>query len=379
MYIKRRIQILEALQQKSIFLLGPRQTGKSFLIKNVFPNVRTYNLLESDTLLKLSRSPERIRQECTANDQFIIIDEIQKLPVLLNEVHLLIEERNIHFLLTGSSARKLRRGGVNLLGGRAHVRYLHPFSFIEVEQQFELEKVINFGLLPSIFLSETPEDNLRSYVGLYLQEEIAAEGLARNVPAFSRFLEIAALCNGKMINFTKIANDAQVARTTVMEYFRILQDTLIAYELLAWNKSIKRKPIHTSKMYFFDLGVVRVLQGRKQIQPNTPEFGDFFECFIFHELKAFVDYNQISQLHYWRSVSGYEVDFILNDSVAIEVKTSKNIGHQDLKNLKALCEEQQLQKYILVCLENTPRIIDGINIYPWRYFLEQLWSGAIIG
>lgn len=378
MNIPRKIDILSALKKKSIFLFGPRQTGKSWLIRQIFKGYRVYNLLDSETFLKLSRAPQRIREEYRKSDKFIIIDEIQRLPILLNEVHLMIEEYRVHFLLTGSSARKLQRGGINLLGGRAYERYLHPFSFCELKKHFDLLRAINYGLLPSVYLSNSPEEDLQSYVGLYLTQEIAAEGLTRNVPAFSRFLEVAALCNAKMINYTKISNDAQVARSTVQEYFQILQDTLIAHKIPAWNKSKKRKPIGTSKYYLFDTGITRTLQNRSYIKAGSPEFGEAFETYICHELKTYTDYQQLKDLTYWRSTSGYEVDFILADKTAIEVKASKNIAPQDLKNLKALREEKQLKNYIVVCLEKETRVSDYTEILPWRIFLEQLWEGRFI-
>jgi predicted AAA+ superfamily ATPase len=374
MNIARKIDIKKALEKKSIFLFGPRQTGKSWLIRHFFKDCRVYNLLDSETFLKLNRAPQRIREEYRKGDKFIIIDEIQRLPMLLNEVHLMIEEYGVRFLLTGSSARKLRRKGVNLLGGRARERYLHPLSFCELKEHFDLLHAINYGLLPSIYFSDSPEEDLQAYIGLYLREEIAAEGLTRNIPAFSRFLEVAALSNAKIINYTNISNDAQVARSTVQEYFQILKDTLLAYEIPAWKKSKKRKPISTSKYYLFDTGVVRILQNRSYIKMGSPEFGEAFETYICHELKAYTDHYQIKNLAYWRSASGYEVDFILADKTAIEVKSSKNIVAQDLKNLKALREEKQLKNHVIVCLETEPRVLDHVEILPWQIFLEQLWA-----
>lgn len=379
MNIKRYINLAPVLEKKSIILFGPRQTGKSWLIRNMLQDHKVYNLLHNETFMKFSYAPERLREEYESRkhdkrSKLIIIDEIQRVPLLLNEVHAMIEEQGVHFLLTGSSARKLRRRGVNLLGGRAHIRYLHPFSFCELKNNFELERAVNYGLLPSVYLSDTPEENLKSYVGLYLKEEIADEGVTRNIPAFSRFLTVAALCNGKIINYTKIANDAQVARSTIQEYFEILKDTLIAHELPAWDKSQKRKPIGTSKFYLFDAGVARVLQDRSLIRLNSPEFGEAFEAYIFHELKTFADYHQIDKLHYWRSVSGLEVDFILADETAIEVKASKNVSNQDLKNLRALREEKKLKNYIVVCCEKEKRVVDNIKIVPWQIFLEELWG-----
>lgn len=207
-YIPRILDIQPILKEKSCFLFGPRQTGKTSLIQHTFKNVPFYNLLDSPTFLKLSRSPHILKEEISLGTPIVVIDEIQKLPSLLDQVHLLIEEKRIHFLLTGSSARKLRRGGVNLLGGRARSRTLHPFIHKELGSQFDLLRALNFGLIPSIYFSNSPDEDLESYASNYLKEEIAAEGLVRNIPAFSRFLEVAALCNAKLINFTEIGNDA---------------------------------------------------------------------------------------------------------------------------------------------------------------------------
>ena len=274
--IARTINLPGLLAKKSYFLLGPRQTGKSFLIRQTLPGLRVFDLLDSPTYLSLSRNPERIAEELTENDKTVVIDEIQRLPHLLNEVHRLIEARRIRFLLTGSSARKLRQGGVNLLGGRARTQYLHPLTSHELGTEFELARAAEYGLLPSIYFSDDPRADLEAYAGTYLQQEIIAEGATRNAPAFSRFLKVAALCNGTIVNFTKIANDAQVPRTTVYEYFEILKDTLILHELPAWKKSVKRKPLSSSKYYFFDVGVAAALQGRF-FRSDTPEFGQALE------------------------------------------------------------------------------------------------------
>lgn len=378
MNIERLLDLRKELEKKSFFLFGPRQTGKSWLIRHSLKEFRTYNLLDNETYLTLSRSPRRIREEAGPRDRIIIVDEIQKLPSLLDEIHLLIEERGLHFLLTGSSARKLRRGGVNLLGGRARVRYLHPFSYWELKEHFDLTKALNHGLLPPIYFSDDPEEDLKVYIGTYLKEEVAAEGLTRNVPAFSRFLEVAALCNGQLINYAKISNDAQVARSTVQEYFQILKDTLLAWEVTPWRRSRKRKPISTSKFYFFDPGVVRVLQNRNVLKKGSPEFGGALETYIFHELKAFTHSRSFGEVSYWRSISGYEVDFILGDALALEVKASRNVGLQDLKGLKALQEEKKIKHYVVVSLEERPRTVRGICILPWKDFLARLWSGEFI-
>jgi len=251
MYIKRQINILDGLKEKSIFLFGPRQTGKTSLIAEQLGNFRVYDMLDSDVYLTLSREPKKLEQELLPNEKIIIIDEIQKLPHLLDEVHRIIEKYKIHFLLTGSSARKLRRSGVNLLGGRARSKHLHPLTFAELKKHFNLNKALDRGLIPSIYFSNSHEEDLKAYANTYLKEEIAAEGLTRNIPAFSRFLQVAALCNGLLINYTNISNDAQVPSSTVQEYFHILRDTLIGFDVPAWKKSLKRKPITTSKFYFW--------------------------------------------------------------------------------------------------------------------------------
>lgn len=363
------------LAQKSHFLFGPRQTGKSFLVARSLPEARVYDLLDTSVYLALSRNPGQLAEEITAAHRIVVIDEIQRLPELLNEVHRLIETRGVRFLLTGSSARKLRKGGVNLLGGRARTRYLHPLTYAELGGDFDLGKMATRGLIPSIYTSDDPEEDLRAYAGSYLQQEVVAEGATRNVPAFSRFLRIAALCNGEIVNYTNIANDAQVPRTTVYEYFEILKDTLIVHELPSWRHSVKRKPTASSKFYLFDVGVTGALQGRP-FRAGTPEFGQAFESYIHHELRCHSDYVSRDSLTYWRSKSGFEVDFIMGDHTAIEAKASRTVRPDELKGLRALREEQVLKRFLCVCQEPRARVVDGIRILPWRVFLEELGAGA---
>lgn len=373
MYIERVLDLPSLLLKKSHFLFGPRQTGKTSLIRHSLKGVRSYDLLDTSVYLALSQNPGRISQELDPRDEIVVVDEIQRLPVLLNEIHRMIEERGIRFLLTGSSARKLRRGGVNLLGGRARTKYMHPLTYRELGNQFDLLKAIDRGLLPSIYLSDDPRADLQAYTGSYLQQEIVAEGTTRNIPAFSRFLKVAALCNGTVVNFTNVSNDAQVPRTTVYEYFEILKDTLLLHELPAWRKSKKRKPLASSKYYFFDVGVVATLQGR-EFRQGTPEFGEAFETYLMHELVSYSDYVSGEPLSYWRSTSGFEVDFILGDHTAIEVKAKENLSTQDLKPLRALAEEKKLKRYLCVSLEPRRRNLENLTILPLREFLEALWS-----
>jgi predicted AAA+ superfamily ATPase len=372
-YIERTLDLSSLLQKKSHFLFGPRQTGKTSLIHHSLKGVKSYDLLDTTVYLALSQNPGRIFQEIEPRDKIVVIDEIQRLPVLLNEVHRLIEERGIRFLLTGSSARKLRRGGVNLLGGRARTKYMHPLTYQELGNQFDLFRAIGRGLLPSIYLSDDPRADLQAYTGSYLQQEIVAEGTTRNIPAFSRFLKVAALCNGTIVNFTNVSNDAQVPRTTVYEYFEILKDTLLLYELPAWRKSKKRKPLASSKYYFFDVGVVAAIQGR-DFRPGTSEFGEALETYLMHELVSYSDYISGEPLSYWRSTSGFEVDFILGDHTAVEVKAKNNLSARDLRSLRALAEEKKLKRYLSVSLEPRRRTLEGLTLLPFREFLEALWD-----
>ncbi len=366
--------------EKSHFLFGPRQTGKSSLIRATFPEGRKpgdtlfYDLLDSRDYARLLAAPQRLGEEIRPRTRLVVIDEVQRLPELLNEVHRLIETRGIRFLLTGSSARKLRRGGVNLLGGRARTKYLHPFSRIELKGRFDLNRAIRHGLLPPIYLSDNPEDDLAAYVGNYLQQEIAAEGLTRNVPAFSRFLEVAALSNATIANFTHIANDAQVPRTTVHEFFEILKDTLILHEVPAFRESRTRKALASSKWYFFDVGVVSHLQGRL-VGPRTPEFGPAFETYILHELLCHRDYAKGLPVSHWRSASGYEVDFVLGDHTAVEVKAKANVADRELRGLRALGEEKMLKRLVCVSLEPRARHLGDVTVLPYAEFLDALWAG----
>jgi predicted AAA+ superfamily ATPase len=373
--VPRLLNLEELLRQKSHFLFGPRQTGKTFLARRMLKNARFYDLLDSSTYLALSQNPGRIAEEVSSLDRIVVIDEIQRIPGLLNEVHRLIEERGIRFLLTGSSARKLRRGGVNLLGGRARTRHLHPLTYRELKGGFDLNRVIESGLLPSIYFSDNPGADLKAYAGAYLQQEIVAEGAARNIPAFSRFLGVAAFCNATIVNFTNVANDAQVARTTIYEYFDILKDTLLLHELPAWRQSKKRKPIASSKYYFFDVGILATLQGR-EFRPRTPEFGEAFETYLMHELICYRDYVSEETLSYWRSTSGFEVDFIIGDHTAIEVKAKQNLSPVDLKSLNALSEEKKLKRYLCVSMEPRRRRIGDVIVLPYEEFLEELWGGG---
>ena len=377
MYISRKLDVSKVLEHKSCFLFGPRQCGKSSLIRKTIPDAYIFDLLNSDTFAHLARHANYIEEVCRENRP-IVIDEIQKMPTLLDEVHRLIELRGFKFLLTGSSARMLRKGGVNLLGGRARIRNIHPFSASELGERFDLDRAINYGLLPGIWFSDDPEDDLAGYVTLYLEQEIMQEGATRNLPAFSRFLEIAALSNGDQINYQSISSDAQIPRSTVQEYFKILKDTLIAREVPVWRKGQSRKTVETAKFYFFDTGVARRLQRRKELVRGTPEYGQAFESWILHELSAYADVCRHDvEISYWRTRTKLEVDFVINGEIAIEVKTTRNADKEDFKGLRAIADEARFSQRLLVCDEPTERETDGIVVLPWRKFIDYLWSGRI--
>ena len=381
--IFRHLELNSTLSRKSVLLLGPRQVGKSTYLKLQLQEVPdlSFSLLDQALYLDWMTHPSGFRQTLLAHpvkSGLIVIDEIQRLPSLLNDIHLLIEEHGLRFLLTGSSARKLRNSGTNLLGGRAAPRELLPFTAWELGESFSLEKALNDGLLPSLYFSDDSEDDARSYVGLYLKEEILAEGASRNLPAFVRFLEVAAHCHAKQINFTSIASDTGVSRVTVQNYFQILSDTLIGDFVEPYQRVSKRKAVSTPKFYFFDNAIVRSLRKMGRVTLGSSDYGDFFEHFLYHHLKAYVSYkNRGGSIHFWRSTSQFEVDFVLNGEIAIECKATSTPSEKHLKGLKALAEEGHMKALLLVCQADRPLLMGKVQVLPWRIFLERLWNGEL--
>ena len=375
--IRRFLDVSDVLKRKSVFLFGPRQCGKSWLIEHTVKNAHVLDLLASETFLRLAQHPEYI-EEVGSDGLPVVIDEIQKMPQLLDEVHRLIERRGFRFLLTGSSARKLRRQGVNLLGGRARVKRLHPFSAAELGERFSLERAVNYGLLPSVWFSDEPEEDLADYIDEYLRQEIIAEGATRNLPAFGRFLEVAALSNGEQVDYAAISRDAKVPRSTVQEYFRILKETMLADEVPVWKRGLRRKTVETAKFYLFDPGVARRLMRRKPVEEGTREYGRLFETWVHHELRAYLD-NRVRDgvVTYWRTPSGTEVDFIVG-TTAIEVKSSCTVDRHDCAGLRALAEEGAFAHRVVVCREPLERRVDGIEILPFAAFVDRLWSDALV-
>lgn len=384
--IKRSLQIEKLPRDLNILLLGPRQTGKTTLLKSSLKNAFFINLLESDTYLNLSKNPSHLRGIVgESNSKTIVIDEIQKVPELLDEVHLMMEaDKKLHFILTGSSARKLKKKGVNLLGGRVFPLYFHPLTSSEIiDENIPFSDYFLRGGIPSILQSKHHRLNMQSYLHLYLKEEILEEGLVRNIGPFSRFLDVAATMNTEQIDFSAIASDAQIASKTVSGYFDILQDTLVGYLLPSFRETKSRKAVATPKFYFFDLGITNYLLGREAIKEKTPEFGKVLEHFIFLELRAYIDYNLLdAEIYYWRSQSQIEIDFIVKlrnkKLIAVEVKGSENVRDKHAKPFTLFEEDLKLERKIIVSNEKMARTTgDNVSVLPYLTFCKQLWAGKI--
>ncbi len=379
--IKRSLQ-LPPHPHTSFFLWGPRQTGKSSLLRATYPGALTIDLLSSRDFVRFSRDPGILREEISAvSAGSVVIDEVQKVPALLDEVHWLIENRGTAFVLCGSSARKLRRGHANLLGGRALRYELHGLVSAELGRQFDLVRILNQGFLPRHYLEDDFRPLLRAYVDDYLKEEIAAEGLTRNLPVFADFLGAAALADGELVNYSTIGRDCGASPHAVKDYFNILVDTLLGRFLPAWRRRPKRRVIQTPKFYLADVGVVNHLARRGRLEPGSELFGKALESWVFHELSSYRAYRGFAfDLAYWRLASGVEVDFVLDDlSLAIEVKATRMANADHLRGLRELARDQRVARRLLVSLDVRPRRTeDGIEILPAVEFARRLWGGDLI-
>jgi uncharacterized protein len=382
--IKRMIRI-NLPKGKSAFLWGPRKTGKTTYLKETFPKSLLFDLLQTDLFLDFTRRPYLLREQLLASNpqqlkEPIIIDEVQKVPQLLDEVHWLIENKGLRFLLCGSSARKLKRGKANLLGGRAWRYEMHPLVSREVTN-LDLLKVLNRGMIPAHYLEEEYRKSLQSYVRDYLKEEVFDEGLTRNIPAFSRFFEAMGYSHGELTNYANIARECGVDAKTVKEYYQILVDTLLGVMIEPYKKRQERQVIiKAGKFYLFDVGIAGGLTGRHIPEQKGEQFGKAFEHFILMEIMAHRSYSELGyEVNFWRTKTGLEVDFILGrGEVAIEVKSASRIDNADLRPLKAFVQEYHPKSAYLVCNERKQRIHDEINILPWRDFLSMLWEGGVI-
>lgn len=364
---------------KSAFLWGPRKVGKSYWLRQTFPNALLIDLLKTDVFADYAARPALLRERFQDHQGLIVIDEVQKAPSLLDEVHWLIENKGLSFILTGSSARKLRRGHANLLGGRAWRKTMTPLSYVETVG-FNLESALTSGLLPPHFLSDNPLEDLRAYVADYLKEEIAAEAAVKSIPAFSDFLRVAAIQSSELLNYTNVAREVGLSQRDVRTYFEILEDTLLGFRIPPWRKSKTRRMILTEKFYLFDVGLSNYLM-RRQPKEGSPEFGKSFEHFILMELKAYQAYQEPDmEIQYWRTAAGQEVDFLLGDKeVALEIKASPRVHEGDIRSLHALLEDGAVKTSLVVSLDSAPRRLDkNILVMPWKIFLEKLWGGQLI-
>lgn len=370
---------------QSAFLWGPRKTGKSTYLKTVFPDSIVYDFLRTDLFLEFSKKPSLLREQILAKDENaikspIILDEVQKVPQLLDEVHWLIENKGLRFVMCGSSARKLKRGKANLLGGRAWRFELFPFVTAELEK-LDLMKALNRGLIPVHYFQDMYKKSLRAYTQDYLKEEIFDEGLTRNIPAFSRFFDAMGFSHGELTNFSNIARECGVDSKTVKEYYQILKDTLLGDFVEPFKRRQNRQVIsRISKFYLFDVGVAGAITKRNVAQERGVDFGKAFEHFILMELRAHNSYNEIDyEINFWRTKSGLEVDFILGGGeIAIEVKGSGRIEKKDLRSLNTFIETYGPRKAFVVCNEKEERLVGKVRITPWQQFLSDLWNGKII-
>lgn len=379
MYIRRLS--LEDENNDSIFLWGARQVGKTTLLEHLFPHARYYDLLQAHEFERLLRQPSILSQELAylKEGDLVIIDEVQKVPQILDEVHSLIHRKKLRFILSGSSPRKLKRNKANLLGGRALKKILFPLVSAEIPD-FDLIKAVNNGMIPRHYMVNNPWERFRAYIGVYLNEEIREEALSRNLKSFSRFMEVAAISNGEMIVYKNIAQDCGIDYRTVKDYFEILNDTLTGYFIQGFTSTLKRRAIQSPKFYFFDVGIVNYLLNKKNLLPGSEAFGHSFEHFIIQELIAYLDYTRSTEkLTYWRTSSGYEVDAIIGEGrIAIEIKSIQEVKSRHLKGLKAFMEDFPKAKAIVVSLDKYPGILNGVEIIPAEQFLKLLWNNEII-
>lgn len=387
--IYKRLLKKKLFKDTSVFLLGPRQTGKSTYLRTNFNQSLYVDMLDNNLFFEFSRQPghfsEYILAELKLNSSYkkypVIVDEIQRLPILLNEVHKLIENSSINFILCGSSARKLIRGGANLLGGRAIRIVMSPLCIKEI-QDFNILKYINSGGIPNHYILRNPKARIQAYVQNYMQEEILNEGLVRNLNSFYQFLDLVAISNGEEIKFSSIARDIGVDAKTVKEYYQILIDTLLGNFVYPYFDRRKRTNISKSpKLYLFDIGVANHLKGININKIGGNEFGRSFEHLIFNEILAYRNYNYKDfTISFWRTHEGDEVDFVLGDAqVAIEVKGGSRIDSRDLKALKKFASTYNPRKSIVVTNSQLARQLhEDILLLPYEEFINQLWQGKII-
>jgi len=370
-------RLLEAPARKSFFLFGPRGTGKSSWVCRRFADAVYLDLLDAGLYTELLAAPERLEARIGAKHRgWVVIDEIQKVPALLDEVHRLIETRGLKFALTGSSARKLRRGGVNLLGGRALTRSMHPFTRAELGADFQIRKALRFGMLPSVWVEDDPGAFLKSYVRTYLQEEVQQEGLTRNLAAFARFLEAASFSQGTVLNVSAVARDCHVERKVVEDYFSILEDLMLGVRLPVFSRKAKRRLIAHRKFFYFDAGVYRTLRPRGPLDAAEEIEGPALETLVFQKLRAMNDLLARNyEIFFWRTQDDVEVDFVLYGErglKAVEVKRGSRVRTDDLAPLRAFCADYPVAEPVLIYTGERSYTDGAIRILPLERFLDGL-------
>lgn len=361
----------------SVFLFGPRGTGKTSWLRGHFKHALYYDLLDDNTYTRLLAVPTRIADDLPHDFQdWIIIDEIQKAPKLLDEVHRLIEHRHLKFILTGSSARQLRQKGVNLLAGRAITCHMHPLTVVELGRDFNLNTALTYGLLPSIYSHESPANYLASYVATYLREEVLQEGITRNIALFTRFLETASFSQGEQINFTEIAREVGNNRHTIANFFDILEDLLIAYRVYPFTKRAKRELVSSPKFYYFDTGVYRSIRPTGPLDSREEIDGAALETLFLQEFKAINDYFSLGyEVSYWRTTSQIEVDFVLygkHGFHAFEIKRKQNLAKQDFKGLQAFKKDYPEATCHLLYGGSHTYVEQGVTVRPFEEALRDL-------
>ncbi len=376
-----RIFDIENRLDEAMFLFGGRQTGKSTLLKERFPKAVYIDLLKSDVRNRFKQHPEEFRESLLRYppETLVIVDEIQKVPDLLDEVHWLMVEKGLWFILSGSSARKIKKSGANNLGGRAIPETLFPLVSAEIPD-FDLERAVQNGMIPRHYMVANARNRMRAYIDLYLKEEIIEEALVQNVDEFVRFMEVAAIMDGEILNYENVASDCEVSANTVKAYYKILVDTLLGFEVPAYRKVIKRKLYKSPRFYYFDVGIANHLTKRYHLAPKTPEYGHAFEHLIMQEIVAYLGYtNSDEELTYWHTYENLEVDAVIGDArVAIEIKSKEHIDHDDKKGVTEFAKEHPDTKQIIVSRDRISRRSGDVDLYYVTDFFKALWAGEII-
>lgn len=377
----RRIFDIENRLDEAMFLFGGRQTGKSTLLKERFPKAVFIDLLKSDVRNRFKQHPEEFRERLLRYppETLVIVDEIQKVPDLLDEVHWLMVEKGLWFILSGSSARKIKKSGANNLGGRAIPETLFPLVSAEIPD-FDLERAVQNGMIPRHYVVANARNRMRAYIDLYLKEEIIEESLVQNADEFVRFMEVAAIMDGEILNYENVASDCEVSANTVKAYYKILVDTLLGFEVPAYRKVIKRKLYKAPRFYYFDVGIANHLTKRYHLAPRTPEYGHAFEHLIMQEIAAYLGYkNSDEELTYWHTYENLEVDAVIGDArVAIEIKSKEHIDHDDKKGVTEFAKEHPDTRQIIVSRDRISRRSGDVDLYYVTDFFKALWAGEII-